>query len=429
MIPEIKTNILNEIRMAKEIASLFNIQLSSKEEERLVNDAVISLGKRIKILNKATNDLIEAISVANPLVAGEKKLPVERINIHGTGESVAVRTKDRDRYLDELSISSSLLKKLKLKKVVVEKEDNYKKANFYAQFSNKFFFDVAQKWLENGSFKDLNIDLRKANMNFLTATYVSMMILSTIFALIGGVILTVLFLFVNIGLQSPFISAYTGNYLTRLGIVIWIAVALPAITFVLFYFYPSMERRSLTQKIEGELPFVVIHMGSIAGSGVEPSHIFKIVGLSNDYPATRTEIRKLLNQVNVYGYDLITALKNVSRLTPSPRLAEVFNGLATTISSGGDLKTFFEKRAETLLLQYRIEREKFTKVAETFMDLYISVVIAAPMILLLLLIMISVSGVSTGLLSQDNMTFIILSVVGLINVIFLWVIGLKQPSY
>ena len=216
--------------------------------------------------------------------------------------------------------------------------------------------------------------------------------------------------------------------IVRTAKVIFIPLVLPTITFTAFYLYPYLERKSLTGRIGSELPFVVIHMGSISGSGVEPTQIFKIVGLSRDYAYTRGEIRKVLNQINVYGYDLVTALRNIARLTPSQPLAEVLNGLATTITAGGDLKTFFEKRAESLLLNYRLEREKFTKVAETFMDIYISVVIATPMILLLLLVMISVSGVGVGI-GIGLITFLIISVVVLVNVLFLWLISLRQPVY
>jgi hypothetical protein len=62
------------------------------------------------------------------------------------------------------------------------------------------------------------------------------------------------------------------------------------------------------------------------------------------------------------------------------------------------------------------------------MDIYISVVIATPMILLLLLILISVSGVQVGL-SISQLTVLILFAVGLINVVFLWMLSLKQPAY
>ena len=132
--------------------------------------------------------------------------------------------------------------------------------------------------------------------------------------------------------------------------------------------------------------------------------------------------------MNIYGYDLLTALNNVAQSTPSERLSELFIGLSTTIHSGGNLSDFFEKRSGTLLTSYRIDREKFTKIAETFMDIYISVVIASPMILILLLIMISVSGVQMGF-SPNQMTIAIILLVSIINIVFLGVLQIKQPVY
>jgi len=172
----------------------------------------------------------------------------------------------------------------------------------------------------------------------------------------------------------------------------------------------------------------VIHMSAISGSGIPPSEIFKIIGMGKEYPALSKEFRKILNQINIYGYDLVTALTNSSKSSPSPKLSELFSGVATTISSGGELSDFFEKRADTLLMDYRLEREKFTKIAETFMDIYISIVIAAPMILMLLLIMMFITGFSLNL-TPTIMTLLIVSVISLLNLVFLGFLHLKQPGY
>ena len=79
-------------------------------------------------------------------------------------------------------------------------------------------------------------------------------------------------------------------------------------------------------------------------------------------------------------------------------------------------------------MSYRLERERFAKVAETFMDIYISVVIATPMILLLLLVMISVSGFQVGF-TIGQMTFAIIAIVALVNIAFLWILSMRQPAY
>ena len=207
----------------------------------------------------------------------------------------------------------------------------------------------------------------------------------------------------------------------------WLLIV-PVFVGVGLYAYPSLEKSSLGKKIDQELPFAVIHMGAIAGSGISPNELFKIIGMSKDYPNLRKELRKVLNLINLYGYDLVTALSNASKTSPSTKLAELFSGLATTIHSGGELKEYFEKRGETLLLGYRLEREKYSKVAETFMDIYISVIIAAPMILMLLLIMISVSGISVGF-SQFQLTLFIILILALLNILFLGFLHIRQPTY
>ena len=224
----------------------------------------------------------------------------------------------------------------------------------------------------------------------------------------------------------PIVTSVTENLASRFLKVFWILFVVPIGTFLIMYIYPSLEKSYTENKINQELPFATIHMSSISGSMVEPSKIFSIIVSTKEYPFLQKEFIKLINQINVYGYDLVTALRNVAFNSPSSKLTELLNGLATTINSGGDLQNFFEKRSQTLLFDYRIEREKYTKTAETFMDIYISVVIAAPMILMLLLIMMKVSGLGISL-STSMITLIIILGVSMVNILFLTFLQLKQP--
>ena len=74
-----------------------------------------------------------------------------------------------------------------------------------------------------------------------------------------------------------------------------------------------------------------------------------------------------------------------------------------------------------------IEKEKQAKAAETFMDIYISVVIAAPMILMLLLMMLKIGGLGIGL-STGAITISMILGVTVINIFFLTFLHLKQPG-
>lgn len=434
MIDELKNNVNTEIQMLREMASYINrIPFSSAVEERLLKQTIYSLKNSMHIINSAIPKLLNEITLAKRLPSKEpKKTELEKIGFQRVESKIDVilQQKDREKFLKELSISENLIRRLKKKEFEGEKEEYYefKAARGYLKLSNKFFLKKAIELINKGWFKPLSREITRANIEVLFETYVAMMFFTAFISIFAGIFIFVFLMFFNVGFAFPFISFFSGNYLMRFAQTFWIPVVLPFLVFGFLYVYPSTEKKSIARRVEQELPFAVIHMSAISGSGIEPSEIFRIIGLSNEYKYLRVEIRKVLNQINLYGYDLVTALTNVSKSTSSQKLAELFSGLGTTINSGGSLQEFFEKRAETLLASYRLERERYTRVAETFMDIYISVVIAAPMILMLLFIMISVTNIAPQF-SPELTTLIIIGIVALINILFLGFLNIKQPAY
>lgn len=435
MIPEIKKNIETEIAIAKEISYYSNkLRGSNKGEERLLLGTINSLTKSLKILNDSMPELLKSVSVARELP--NKPVKKENVNLEQVrmkrGDSeleVVISKKDRNRFLEELTISEDFIKKIKGREIENgEVYEEFKAARGYVKLSNRFFLNTASDLINKGTYKNLHPNFKKSNLLILFEAYIAVMLFTTFLSFFVGIGLVLFLMFFEVGFVFPFISIYDGGLLLRLVKVSWLIIAIPLITYFSLYFYPSLEKRSVSIKIDRELPFAVIHMSAISGSGINPIEIFKIIGLSKQYPNLRKEIRKVLNQINLYGYDLVTALKSVSKNSPSDKLSELLSGLATTISSGGELNSFFEKRSESLLLSYRLEREKYTKTAETFMDIYISVVIAAPMVLMLLLVLISVSNVGFQL-TQIQITLLIISAVSVINIIFLGFLHVKQPAY
>jgi len=368
---------------------------------------------------------------AMPKVKARKKAGLEKVEFKGVGSKIAVmlNKKDREKFLKELSIREQFLKKLKKRRRETEEEyGEFKKARGYLKLANRFFLKRASKMIKKGRFKDLSVAIRKANINVLFETYIAMVLFSVFLSAIVSVIILIVLLFVDVGITWPFFEIYTGSFLLRFAKLVWIPVIIPLMVFLGFYVYPSSERKSISNKINEELPFAVIHMSAISGSGITPAEIFKIIGLGKEYPYLKKEIRKILNQINLYGYDLVTALNNASKTVPSEKLAELFSGLSTTITSGANISEFLEKRAESLLLNYRLEREGYTKLVETFLDIYISVVIAAPMIFLLLLIMMLISGIDIGL-SSIQITLLSVAGIAVLNIFFLVLLQVKQPSY
>ncbi len=436
MINDLKRNVNVEIGMLREIANYSRrINWANPSEKKLLLATIESLRKSMKIVNNSIPRLLSEI-VSGKVLPSQTTRETARADLEKVSykrvESqfeAVVPKQAREELLKELSISDKYIRKLKKKEIVGGEEyKEFKAVSGYLKFSNKLFFNTTNKWINKGYFKRLSVELRKANIEILFPTYVSMIFTTTLISFFISLLFTVFLFFFNIHLDWPAISFYSGSYLLRLAKIFWIPLFVPCAVFTSVYYYPITEKKSLARKIDQELPFAVIHMSAISGSGIEPSEIFRIIGLSKEYSHLRKEIRKILNQINLYGYDLVAALSSVSKSTPSTKLSELFSGLSTTIQSGGDLSEFFGKRAETLLVSYRLEREKYAKTAETFMDIYISVVIAAPMILMLLLIIMTVANFSIGF-TTSQITFLIIAVITLINVLFIAVLHVYQPNY
>lgn len=422
---KIKEAVFVEKKIVKELNSMFSyLKNSDDEKERqMINGQIGRLKKHLKKTNDNLLTWLDEMGVKKPLEA----YAATEITTKPQAKPQAKKAKYSRKPIEKIpELDKEVLKRLmkKGKKVAVKKE---KKPSRYVKMANSFFAGKVKSLIKQKKFASLEKDMIKSNLGYTPITYISILIFSVIVAFLSSIVIFLFFLFFNLSATMPFISPMTEPLGTRLIETFWILIAVPFSIFLFMYFYPSLEKKSLEGKINQELPFATIHMAAISGSMIEPTKVFSIISATKEYPNLEKEFNKLLNEINVYGYDLVTALKDVALNSPSRKLGELFNGLATTITSGGDLFDFFDKRSQTLLFDYRLDREKETKSAETFMDIYISVVIAAPMILMLLFMMMQISGLGVGM-STSTITFLVVGGVSLINVFFLGFLQLKHQG-
>ncbi len=410
-------------------------------EKRLLNEIVISLGNQLRILNNSIPEMIKGIGVYKKLDSEKQepgKMSSKLVSIKYAPfyekEKIflTITDKEKKEFLENLSKSNLTINQLRKKYSVKEPIAIFGKPNIYAKISNRLFRNLSLNIISKGYFHNLNRDLRRMNSPFIISTYVSMILFTVLLSFVTSLILWIILLFFNIGLLFPFFTSLPPetSILLRAVKFFWVMLVIPTVTGLFMYIYPSSEGKNIGSKIEQELPFVAIHMSAIATSGLGPLSIFNIILKSEEYRYTITEFKKLMNLVNFQGKDIITALKDTSKTSPSAKLRELLDGLATTISSGGSMTDFLNKHAENMLFDYRLERERNTKTSETLMDIYISVVIAAPMILLMLFVIMGSTGTLGNFLglSTSILSMLIIFMIIILNIAFLVFLKLKQPA-
>lgn len=311
-----------------------------------------------------------------------KKVSVEKI--------IKLNKKKREKYLKQLNLEEDILKDfIKRSKKIKEEEVRvyYQlyKSSTYGKMSNKFFKKTSFGMLKKHPdfFDPLLKSLRMSKIKVLSQTYISMILMSMLLT----------FLFFSIVLSVVFSAPNLIVQIIR-GIVLGLVASIA--TGVIFYLYPQSLAKQHETAIKNDLPFVVLHMSAVSGSGAKPISVFKTLLTTDEYPGLRGEIKKIVNYVNLFGYDLTTAMKAVKRTTPSEKFKDLLEGLISTIESGGDLKDYLSAVSEETLEEYRTERKKYVQVVATYSDIYTALLIAAPLLFFVTLAIIQTLGGTIG---------------------------------
>jgi len=303
-------------------------------------------------------------------------------------------------------------KKTKKQIKQVKEEEKY---HFLKSISIKIFGRTVDKYYDY--FKALKISLSKADTRILFRTYLSIVFFLTLFVFIISFLITLAF---SILLKL--------NILITFIILLSMPIIFSTITFFVYYIYPISLAKRRRSDIEANLPFALNHMAAIAGSGVPPRVMFKVISRFKEYGEISIEANKITRNVDVFGMDEITSLKEVASKSPSPAFKDFLQGILTTIQTGGSLNNYLKEEAEKSMFDYRIRRNKYVQQLTIYADIYTAVLIAAPLVFIIMFPILSImQGTLFGLGIKELVNVGLIVLIAL-NAIFLLFLQLTQPK-
>jgi len=366
--------------------------LKNKEEQRQLDTINKDIEKKLEDINKRISELPSIFDIST---------------------SSATYTQS------EVEEARKFVKSLKKrdKTIELEKFTTYEPSKF-GKFANSIFQAYTKQIVKKYPhfFNELNIKLRLANIQIFSSTYLSIAILSSL----ASILLTFIIFFL-LFLPKTFMGYFS---------LIIFSLVMPFLVFTGFYLYPQLIIGSRARAIKNEIPFALIHMSAVAGSGARLIDMFAMLLETKEYPALSREVKRLINYVNLLGYNLTTALKAVSQDTPSEEFRETLNGLASTIETGGDLKQYLRDKANDSLNTYRLTRKKYVDTVATYSEIYTAILIVAPLLFLIILAIISgigqgeIAGVSIDAMQKIGIFFLL----PLLNIGFLIFVRIVQPE-
>jgi len=254
-------------------------------------------------------------------------------------------------------------------------------------------------------FKNLEKALKSARIKIIYSQYLKNLYTFTFISIIPTVITFLILL--NIKIKET--------------LLLFFVPFIPLIVFLSLYFYPFLKANDHARKIEAELPFAISHLSSIAESNLPPTIMFRIISTFKEYKALSKEFEEIVRRMEIYGLDFISAVKSVANTTPSISFQKFLNSLITTVESGGDIKNFLKLMYDKTYYEWRAEREEFIQKISLFSEIYVGVVVLAPLLLVSMLVLMNLLQVGTffGLTINDWLILGTFLIVPLLNIVFL----------
>jgi flagellar protein FlaJ len=240
-------------------------------------------------------------------------------------------------------------------------------------------------------------NLSKAAVKITFQAYLGLMAFSTLLGAVLGFVIS--FLIFSIGL--PIVPAFIFSIVA--GMVVGISA------FGACYVYPVITISSKVRKIDANLPLTANFMAVLASSGMPPERIFRSLANVGDEFGVGEEMRRAIADTELMGLDLKDALKRASVRSASRKFGAMLDGIVTTSHMGGDLSAYLRDEAEKAKKLRVTSMKSFLDSLAGMAEVYVSFMIALPLVLVVMLSVMSFLGGSAGMLAgMDPQTVLIM---------------------
>jgi flagellar protein FlaJ len=256
---------------------------------------------------------------------------------------------------------------------------------------------------------------------------------STLYALVLS------FIFVTLGLvMLAFLSNYVPilgfllkaeinplRLLAYFGLIVFAVLSCFLAVFLLFILYPRVKGWERKGKIDGHLPYAIYWMSFMATTGVIPYMIFRKLAETDEFFGEVSQDAKLVvRDVELLGFDFISALRNLTSATPSTHMRTFIQGALTNALSGGEMGTYFISKARETMEENRKKFAEFLELLGLISEVYVIGLVAAP----ILIIVMFAAMMMLGRASPMILMIIIYGYIPLGSMLFVFLTDVLTPE-
>jgi len=224
--------------------------------------------------------------------------------------------------------------------------------------------------------EDFKRILRGAMLNYTPEYYSAITLFVSVASLIAGYVIT---LMPKFRFMFPLLPAYFF-----------------LITYAFFTVYPMIKMKSRRTKIDLKLPHAITYMQAFCD--VLPLYeIFKMIYREREiYGEVSEEFGFIVRDVELFGEDVVSAMRNLADSTPSENLKEFLEGLIMAFESGGSLKGYMQTKVDHFRERAKRQSELNLKTLEILAEVFVVLFVALPIFLIVMIFAMQITGREVG---------------------------------
>lgn len=215
------------------------------------------------------------------------------------------------------------------------------------------------------------------------------------------------------------------------GALFALLVPAPLVVAALVYLFalvlPDIRAMGRSHDINAKLPYALNYISTMATAGATPETLFAGLAEQPVYGEVAREAAWIVRDLRLLGSDVITALNRAVDRSPSSKFQDFLQGAITALTSGGDLRSYFSGKADQFIYENRQEQKKFLDGLGVLAESFVTVVVAAPLFLIVILSVMTSFGGS----AKDTLLIgyvLVFALIPLAQTGFAWTIKVMTPE-
>jgi flagellar protein FlaJ len=200
---------------------------------------------------------------------------------------------------------------------------------------------------------------------------------------------------------------------------ILLAAASAGVVYLVRWKVPSVRADTRRRQIDAGMPRTIAFVYALSRGGMSFPEVMRTLSRNRDVFGTGAEeMRIAARDIDLFGADLVSAVRDLANRTPSDRFQSFSENLTSVLQSGQDLSAFLHEEYERYTDAAEEQQGEILNVLATAAEVYVTVVVAGTLFLLTILLIIGLTR--GGMLFQLRViTYVLLPATNVLFIAYL----------